>query len=113
MARRRTRTSLAREVYYILCLVLFIVSALFAIWGPGGWRELKRAQLEMQVLRARVDDLSRQNTRRLKSIEDLKSRKEEIEGIAREEGWARDDEIIQRVPSDAPAPGPPQPPSKP
>jgi cell division protein FtsB len=113
MAKRRTRTSFAREIYYILCLALFIVSAFFAFWGPGGWRELKKAQLEMEVRRARVDALDRQNNERLKSIEALKSRKDEIERIARQEGYAQEGEIIQRVPSDTPSREPEQPPSKP
>lgn len=114
MAKRKTRTSFAREIYYILCLAIFIVSALFAFWGPGGWRELKKAQLEMETRRARVDALDRQNKERLKSIEALKSRKYEIERIAREEeGYAQEGEIIQRVPSDTAARDTAQPPSQP
>ncbi len=113
MAQRRTRTSLAREIYYILCLVMFIVSALFAFWGPGGWRELKKAQMEMQVLRARVDSLDRQNKERLIQIHDLKSREDKIEEIARRDGFAQAGEIIQQVPSDLPTQDSSRPPSKP
>lgn len=113
MAKRKKRTSFAREIYYILCLTMFIVSALFAFWGPGGWRELKKAQLEMETRRVRVDALDRQNKERLKSIEALKSRKDEIERIAREEGYAQEGEIIQRVPSDSAARDAARPPSKP
>jgi cell division protein FtsB len=92
---------------------MFIVSALFAFWGPGGWRELKKAQIEVQVLRARVDSLDHQNKERLIRIQDLKSRKDKIEEIARGEGFAQDGEIIQQVPSDLPKQDSSRPPSKP
>ena len=62
MARRRTQTSFAKEVYYILCLVVFIVSALFTLWGPKGFGEMKKAQRELETHRARVNALEISNT---------------------------------------------------
>ena len=90
--------SAAKEIYYILCIVVFVVSALFSIWGPGGFVEMRRTKLELEARRARVADLKRSNQERLQSIEALKSNKEAQEEYARKQGYARKDEIIQQLP---------------
>ncbi len=98
MVQRRTRTSFAKEIYYILCLAVFIVGTIFAIWGPGGWRELKKAQRELETRRARVDALRLANNEKMRSIEALRSDKEAQEKYAREKGYARNGEIIVQIP---------------
>ena len=102
MTRGLGAVSHAREIYYILCIVVFVVSALFSISGPGGFLEMRRTKLELESRRARVADLKRSNQERLQSIEALKSNKEAQEEYARKQGYARKDEIIQQLPQ-APA----------
>ena len=75
MARRRSRTSFAKEVYYILCLVVFIVSALFTLWGPKGFSEMKKAQRELETHRARVNALEISNEQRIQVIRAFKTAK--------------------------------------
>ncbi len=103
---RRSAVSHAKEIYYILCIVVFVVSALFSIWGPGGFNEMRRTKSELEARRARVADLKRSNQERLQSIEALKSNKEALEEFARKQGYARKDEIIQQLPQAPPAPAP-------
>jgi cell division protein FtsB len=99
MSHARNRLSHKREVYYILCIVTLFVILLFSLLGPGGYRDLQRARLELQQQRARVEELKRNNSERMKSIEALRSDKEALEKYAREEGkYGRPGEIIQQVP---------------
>ncbi len=113
MARRGTRTTFAREVYYILCLVVFIVSALFTLWGPKGFSEMKKAQRELEAHQARVNALEVSNDQRIQAIRALKSDRKALEKYARENGYVQEGEIIlPLVPepaSDAAKPVPPKP----
>ena len=95
MARRRKRTSFAREVYYILCLVVFIVSALFTLWGPKGFSEMKKTQRALETHRARVNALEASNDQRIQEIKALKTDKQALEKYARENGYVQEGEIIQ------------------
>ncbi len=112
MSHKRSVVSHAKEIYYILCIVVFVVSALFTVWGPGGYLEMREAKLELDAHRARVTSLKRSNNERLQSIEALRSDKEALEKFARKQGYARKDEIIQQLPEEAPAPQLPAPPAK-
>jgi len=97
------RLSYKKELYYILCIVALAIILLFSFFGPGGYTELKRARLELQAQRARVDELKRSNQERVKSIEALRSDQEAIEKYARKKGYSREGEIIQHLPKE-PAP---------
>lgn len=111
MARRRTQTSFAKEVYYILCLVVFIVSALFTLWGPRGFGEMKKAQRELETHRARVNALEISNDQRIQVIKALKTDKKALEKYARESGYVQEGEIIQPLPPEpAPSDAKPAPP---
>jgi cell division protein FtsB len=98
MAHSKRRTTHKKELYYILCIVTVTVILLFSFFGPGGYRELQQARLELQAQRARVDRLKRENSDRLKSIEKLRTDPNALEKHAREKGYGRPDEIIQQLP---------------
>jgi cell division protein FtsB len=98
MAYSRARLSYKKELYYIFCIVALVGILLFSFLGPGGYRDLKRARLELQEQRARVDEIQRDNQERMQFIEALRSDKEALERYAREKGYGREGEIIQRLP---------------
>jgi cell division protein FtsB len=94
---RRTRTSIGREIYYIACVVVFIASAIFTIWGPGGFQDMKKNQRQLMERRQRVATLEKSNSERLQKIDGLKKDPTAIENEARQKGYARTGEIIQNV----------------
>jgi cell division protein FtsB len=98
MPYSKHRTSHKKELYYILCIVAVTVILLFSFFGPGGYRELRKARLELQARRARVDRLERENSDRIKSIEKMRSDPNTLEKYARQKGYGRPDEIIQPLP---------------
>jgi len=97
MTRQKNRVSYKKELYYIICIVAVLVVLLFSFLGPGGYRDLQKAHLQLQEQRVRVDRLKQSNSELMKSIEALGSDKKAIEEIARENGYAKADEIIQQV----------------
>jgi len=111
MPHRRSVVSHAKELYYILCIVVFVVSASFTVWGPGGYLEMRRVKTELEAHRSKVSNLKQSNNERLQTIEALRSDKEALEKQARKQGYARKDEIIQQLPEEAPTPQ--QPPATP
>jgi cell division protein FtsB len=98
MAYSKNRLSHKRELYYIICIVSFIVIMLVSLFGPGGYRDLRKAKMDLKRQQERVDELERSNQERRQSIERLRSDKDTLEGIARERGYGRQDEIIQQLP---------------
>ena len=97
MARSRKRLSHKKECYYICCIVAVVFILLLSYFGPGGYRDLQNARIELQEKRTRVDELKRDNSERMKTIEMLRTDSEALEGYAREKGYAKDGEIIQRL----------------
>jgi cell division protein FtsB len=100
MAQSTYRTSHKKELYYILCIVALLVVLLFSFLGPGGYRDLRKARLELQEQRARVEELKRRNFERMKSIEALRSDKDALEKYARQKGYSKQGEIIQQLPQE-------------
>ncbi len=98
MARKKNRLSHKKEVYYILCILTLLVILLYSVLGPGGYRELQKARLELREQRVRVEKLKQSNNERMQSIEALRSDKEALEKYAREKGYGKEGEIIQQVP---------------
>ena len=98
MAYSKQRHSHQKEAGYILCIVVVAAILIFSLFGPGGYRELGSARIELQERRARVNELRRSNNQRMKAIEALRSDKEEWERTAREKGYGREGEIIQHLP---------------
>jgi len=95
---KRRKVSCWKEVYYILSIVGAIVAAAITLWGPHGYTDLKKAQVELQVQKAKVGDLKRANEEARSRIQALKSDKRALERVARERGYAGADEIIQLLP---------------
>lgn len=98
MAHSKNRMSHKKEAYYIFCIFAVLAILLLSFFGPGGYRELREARLELQEQRIRVDQLERENSRRMKTIEDLTFKKSAQEKYAREKGYAKPGEIIQQLP---------------
>jgi cell division protein FtsB len=98
MAQHRKKVSHARELFYILFIVVVLVLGAYTIWGPNGYTHLMKAQEELQVRQLRVDELKQQNTEKMDAVRGLKHDPQAVEGYAREKGYAREGEIIQRVP---------------
>jgi len=106
MARSRRRTSHGKEIYYILCIMFIVGFALFTIFGRGGYLELKKARLQLETHRDRVNALKQENEQRLDTIQQLKSDKGALEKYAREKGYGKEGEVVQQVPE---PPAPPKP----
>ncbi len=108
MAHSKKRPRYQRELYYIICIIVLLVVLGFSVFGPGGYRDLQKARLDLQEQRVRVDELKRKNYERMKSIEELRSNRKALEKYAREKGYAKEGEIIQQLPPD-PDSKPPKP----
>ena len=104
MARSKRRYSYKKELYYIICIAVLLVVLVFSLFGPGGYRDLQKARLELQEQRTRVEELKRKNYERMKSIEDLRSSREALERYAREKGYGKEGEIIQQLPPEPKTP---------
>jgi cell division protein FtsB len=98
MTYRKNRLSHKKEFYYILCIVALMVVLLFSLWGPGGYRDLAKARLQLQAHRENVEELKRSNYDKMRSIEALQSDKDALERYAREKGYGREGDIIQQLP---------------
>jgi cell division protein FtsB len=108
MARPKRRRSHGKEIYYILCILSIVAGALFTIFGPGGFMDLRKSRVELETHRNRVEELRNENAQRMDAIERLRYDKEALENYAREKGYGKKGEIIQQVPEE----GPPSPPKK-
>lgn len=98
MAYAKHRHTHKKELYYILCIVAVTLVLSFSLFGPGGYRHLRRAEFELELQRARVEELERGNRERMQSIEELRSNKEALERYARQKGYGKEGEIIHHVP---------------
>ncbi|MBN2241577.1 MAG: septum formation initiator family protein [Acidobacteria bacterium] len=98
MADKRFSLKHKKELYYISLILVVGGILLLGFAGPGGYLELKKARRELELQRARVENLRRSNAERLITIEALKSDKEAIERYARKKGYGRENEIVQQLP---------------
>jgi cell division protein FtsB len=98
MAYSRHRISHKKEVYYILCIVVLIVILSFSLFGPNGYRDLRKKRADLQEMKTRVEALKSENSERKKTIEELRSDREAWERHARERGYGKEGEIIQHLP---------------
>jgi cell division protein FtsB len=103
MAHRKKRVSHAREVYYIIFIVVGCAIAAFSIWGPGGWLAMKRTRQELETRRLRIEEIERSNKAKMQDIQRLKSDPKTLEEYARRKGYGRRGEIIQQLPDKTPA----------
>ena len=100
MVHAKSRLSHGKELYYILCIVSVVVISLFSVWGPGGYREMKKTRLELEAQRERIEALRHDNSERMKFIQALRSDKETLERYARQKGYGRKGEIVQQLPQE-------------
>jgi cell division protein FtsB len=98
MAYSKYRISHNKELYYISCIVALVVILFFSILGPSGYRDLRKSRLELQLLRAHVNDLKHSNSERAKTIKSFQTDQDAVEKYAREKGYGRAGEIVQEVP---------------
>ena len=100
------RRSYVKEIVLIICIVAVSGTLSYSLFGPGGYRDLQKTRLELYEYQVRVRNLDGE-VEQLKKItaiidEDaLKSGYPEalelLERKAREHGYARDGEYIQRI----------------
>ena len=101
MAYTKRRISPKKELYYIVCIIILLGVLALSLFGPGGYRDLRKARLEVQEQRIRVEELKRNNDKHMKSIQELQTDKKALEKAARDKGYARPGEIIQQLPNDS------------
>jgi len=101
MANKKHTLKYRKELYYIFLIMVVGGIFLLSFIGPGGYLELKKARLDLQLQGARVEELRRSNAERLQTIEELRSDREAIERYARKKGYGRENEIIQQLPEDS------------
>ena len=96
-----------KEIILIICIVTVFTILSYSLFARGGYRDLQKSRLELHERQIRVDALKIDVDRReknIKAIDDdaLKSGNPEalllMEIKAREQGYARAGEYVQRVP---------------
>ena len=105
MARSRSRVSHTKEALYIICIVIILLIGLFSFVGPQGYRELKRTEAELEVHRARVEQLKKskeEHLQEIKSLGDDRDNNDAIEREARKKGYGKKGELVQEVPQPEP-----------
>jgi cell division protein FtsB len=96
---RRSRFSHAKEAYYILCFFAALSIFLFAIFGPGGYLELKETRRLLEQERARLERLQQNVADQMRTIDALKNDPAALEQYLRQRGYARPGELIQELPA--------------
>jgi cell division protein FtsB len=102
MSRPGRKLSHAKELYYILCIVVVAVGAMFSVWGPGGYLQMRKARAELEARRARVKEMQKDNAERYDRILKLQSDPAAMEELARQKGFGREGEIVLPVPAPPP-----------
>jgi cell division protein FtsB len=100
MSYSKNRHSYIKEAYYLLCLVLVVVIFLFTVWGSTGHMELKKAEAQLEAQKARIEALKQSNSKRLQTIQLLRSDPKALEKYARSKNYAQQGEIIQQLPEE-------------
>ncbi|MEJ2110190.1 MAG: septum formation initiator family protein [Acidobacteriota bacterium] len=97
MTQKRHTLRHKKELYYIFLIVLVGGILVLSIFGPNGYLEMKKVEKELQGQQEKVQSLNRSNAERQKNIDALES-EEGIEREAREQGYGRENEIIEHLP---------------
>ena len=100
MANKRNSLRHKKELYYVFLIVVVGGILLFSFFGPDGYLELNDLQLKVQQQKAIVDELEISNRKLAERTDSLKNDPVAIEGYAREEGYGRENEIIQQLPEE-------------
>jgi cell division protein FtsB len=106
MTQSKRRRSYVREIVLIICIVAVSGILFYSLFGPGGYRDLQKARMDLYGRQTRVRaleiDIERRTANANAIDEDaLKSGRPEalemLEKKAREHGYARQGEYIQRI----------------
>ena len=82
----------------LLGLLLFAL-IVHDIFGTHGYLAMRRTQLEIQKVKASIEQLNKENVQLEDEVKDLKSDPRKIEKIARDElGLAKPGEVIIKIP---------------
>jgi hypothetical protein len=107
MTKLMYRRSYAKEIVLIICIVAVSGILSYSLFGPGGYRDLQKARLELYERQAHVRALEIDIERRTKNAKAIDEDAltsghpealRELEKKAREHGYAREGEYIQRIP---------------
>ena len=98
MTRFRHQPSYKKELLAIACIIAFFGILALSLFGPGGYGDLQKSRLERHERQVRVNALNNDNERRRDNINALRSDPNAQERKARENGYVRENEIIQRLP---------------
>jgi cell division protein FtsB len=96
---RRTRFSHAKEAYYILCFFAALFIFLFAVFGPGGYLELKDTRMQLEQERVHLEQMQQNVADQMRTIDELKNDPVVLEQYLRQKGYARPGELIQELPA--------------
>lgn len=96
--RKRTRSH-TKEICYILGFAAALLVILFGTIGPGGYLEMRKAEQRLGAQRARMEKLQRAIAEQMQAIDSLKNDPAVLEEYLRKQGFARDGELIQEIPS--------------
>ena len=98
MKRFRHQPSYVKEFLAIACIITVFGILALSLFGPSGYGEMQKSRLERRERQGRVNALMIDNHRRKENIEALRSDPDAQERKARENGYVRENEIIQRLP---------------
>ena len=102
MAHRRKKVSHAREAFYIACILIFVLIGIFIIFGPEGYLEMKRMQVEFETHRMRNEAIAETNDEIKHEIQGMRDDPQVKEDYVRRKGYARKGEVIVEVPDPDP-----------
>ena len=100
MSHKKNTLSPKKELYYISLIVVVGAILLLSIFGPDGYLEMKKARQELQRRQSSLKELEQSNAERLERVEGLTSDPGALETYAREKGYGRENEIIERLPEE-------------
>ena len=101
------RRSYVKELALIICIIAVSSIFSYSLFGSGGYRDLQEARLELHKRKAHVHELEMDVERRTENakainedalMSDHPEALKMLEKKAREHGYARYGEYIQRVP---------------
>ena len=107
MTRLKNRRSYITDIVMIIYILAVSGIISYSLFGPGGYRDLQKARFELNERAAHITALEidlekRKETAETMDEDALKTGRPEalelMEKKAREQGYAREGEYIQRIP---------------
>ena len=106
MTRLRNRRSYLKDIVLIIFILAVSGILSFTLFGPGGYRDLQKARLELYERKVRINRLEYEVETRKKTVEALDEEAlkagrpealELLEKTARDQDYGREGEYIQRT----------------